>query len=69
MILDVKCHYLQASICGCILDIGDCTYVKVSHFIRLSQELIDCLVYLFFFHEWYNMIYFLYKMQQCTSLM
>ncbi|XP_073114206.1 DNA (cytosine-5)-methyltransferase CMT2 isoform X2 [Elaeis guineensis] len=28
IILDVKCHYLQASICGCILDIGDCTYVK-----------------------------------------
>ncbi|XP_072994639.1 DNA (cytosine-5)-methyltransferase CMT2-like isoform X1 [Typha latifolia] len=28
IVLDVKCHYLQASICGCILNIEDCAYVK-----------------------------------------
>ncbi|CAL9174592.1 unnamed protein product [Musa hybrid cultivar] len=28
IILDVKCHYQKASICGCLFDIGDCAYVK-----------------------------------------
>ncbi|KAJ0968005.1 hypothetical protein J5N97_024922 [Dioscorea zingiberensis] len=28
VILDVKCHYLQANITGCLFDIGDCAYVK-----------------------------------------
>nr|CAD1831004.1 unnamed protein product [Ananas comosus var. bracteatus] len=28
IILDVKFHFLQASVCGCILSIGDCAYVK-----------------------------------------
>uniref|UniRef100_A0A0A8Y5Q2 DMT904 n=1 Tax=Arundo donax TaxID=35708 RepID=A0A0A8Y5Q2_ARUDO len=27
-ILDVKCHYLQASICGSTLCIGDCAFIK-----------------------------------------
>ncbi|CAL9115496.1 unnamed protein product [Musa textilis] len=28
IILDVKCHYQKASICGCLFNIGDCAYVK-----------------------------------------
>ncbi|KAH7668771.1 DNA (cytosine-5-)-methyltransferase protein [Dioscorea alata] len=28
VILDVKCHYLQANVSGCLFDIGDCAYVK-----------------------------------------
>ncbi|TVU07148.1 hypothetical protein EJB05_47190, partial [Eragrostis curvula] len=30
-IFDVKCHYLQANICGSILCIGDCAFIKVMH--------------------------------------
>lgn len=30
LVLDAKCHYLQACISGCILSLGDCAYVEVS---------------------------------------
>lgn len=29
IILNVNCHYAQAKVGNCLLDIGDCVYVKV----------------------------------------
>ncbi|KAL6624503.1 hypothetical protein ACP70R_031824 [Stipagrostis hirtigluma subsp. patula] len=30
-VLDVKCHYLQANVCGSTLCIGDCAFIKAPH--------------------------------------
>lgn len=33
LILNIKCHYAQASIVGCIFELGDSAYVKASYFV------------------------------------
>lgn len=30
IILNVECHYAQAKVDSCVLNIGDCAYMKVS---------------------------------------
>lgn len=31
MHIDVLCHYIQASVDGCIFNLGDCAHIKVLH--------------------------------------